>query len=76
MVLFHVIFLLCTTIQPKIRDLINLIFLFVHDHSSKIIRVLIYIFIPFLHDHSTKIRGHSYSTLLHFVETAKSVKLT
>ena len=52
-----------TTIRPKIRALINLIFLFVHDHSTKIIRVLIYIFISFVHDHSTKIRGHSYSLI-------------
>ena len=27
---------MCTTIRPKVRVLINLIFLFVHDHSTKV----------------------------------------
>ena len=36
MVLFHLIFLLCMTIQPKIRVLIDLFLLFAHDHSTKL----------------------------------------
>ena len=36
MVPFHLIFLLCTTIRPKIRVLIDLFLLFAHDHSTKI----------------------------------------
>ena len=39
MVFFHLIFLLCTTIPLKIRVLINLFFLFVHNHSTKVIEV-------------------------------------
>ena len=81
MVLYHLFFLLCTTIRQRLRVLTYLFFLyahnhfikiwgplpfiitFVHDHSTKKIRVLIYIFISFVHDHSTKIRGHSYSLI-------------
>ena len=36
MILFHLFFLLCTTIRPKIRVLIELIYLFLHDHLTKI----------------------------------------
>ena len=36
MVLFHLFFLFCTTIQPKIRSLIDLFLLFAGDHSTKI----------------------------------------
>ena len=37
MVLFHLIFLLCTTIQPKIRILIHLfLFSFAQDHPTKL----------------------------------------
>ena len=47
----------------KICGPLPFIITFVHDHSTKKIRVLIYIFISFVHDHSTKIRGHSYLLL-------------
>ena len=36
MVLFHLIFLLCTTIRPKIRVHTDLFLLFAHDHSTKV----------------------------------------
>ena len=36
MVLFHLFFLLCTIIRPKRRVLIDLFFLFVHNHPTKI----------------------------------------
>ena len=36
MVLFHLFFLFCTTIRPKIRSLTDLYLLFAHDHSTKI----------------------------------------
>ena len=36
MVLFHLIFLLCTTIRPKIRVHTDLFLLFAHDHSTKL----------------------------------------
>ena len=55
MVLFHLIFLLCTTIRPKIRVLIDLFLLCAHDHSTKIYGLLSFIF-SFVYDHSTKIR--------------------
>ena len=35
MVLFHLFILQCTIIPPKIRVLIDLFLLFVHDHSTK-----------------------------------------
>ena len=43
MVLFHLFFLLCTTIRPKIRVLIDLFLLFAHDHSTKMYGPLSYI---------------------------------
>ena len=39
---------LCTVIRPKNRVLINLLFLFVHDHSTKLGVTLILLFILFL----------------------------
>ena len=36
MILFHLFFLLCTTIRPKIRVLINLLFLFVQRPFDKV----------------------------------------
>ena len=36
MVLFHLFFLLCMTIRPKVRSLIDLFLLLAHDHSTKI----------------------------------------
>ena len=39
---------LCTTIRPKNRVLINLLFLFVHDHSTKLGVTLTLLFILFL----------------------------
>ena len=39
---------LCTTIRPKNRVLINLLFLFVHDHSTKLGVTLTILFILFL----------------------------
>ena len=39
---------LCTTIRPKNRVLINLLFLFVHDHSTKSDVTLTVLFILFL----------------------------
>ena len=36
MIFFYLFSLLCTTIRPKIRVLIDLFFLFVHDHSTKV----------------------------------------
>ena len=48
MVPFHFFFLLCTTIRPKIRFLINLLFLFEHDHSTKLGVALSLYFILFL----------------------------
>ena len=43
MVLFHLLFLLCTTIRPKISVLIDLFVLFAHDHSTKIYSPLSFI---------------------------------
>ena len=34
MVLFHVIFLVCSTIEPKIRDITDLFLLDTYDHST------------------------------------------
>ena len=39
---------LCTTIRPKNRVLINLLFLFVHNHSTKLGVTLTFLFIIFL----------------------------
>ena len=35
MVLYHLFFLLCTAIRPRVRVLTNLFLLFVHDHLTK-----------------------------------------
>ena len=43
MVFFHLFFLLCTTIQPNIRVLIDLFLLFAHDPSTKMYGPLPYI---------------------------------
>ena len=69
------------TIRPKIKSLIDLLFLFSHDHLTKIydplsfilslrttIRPKIRVFINlFAHDHSTKARGHSYPFIYSFL---------
>ena len=44
MVLFHLIFLLCMSIQPKIRVLIGLFLFFAQDHSTKIYGRFFHIF--------------------------------
>ena len=54
MVLFHLIFLLYTTIRPKISVHTNLFLLFAHDHSTFGPLSLI---LSLVHDHSTKIYG-------------------
>ena len=46
--LSFIIHSLCTTIRPKNRVLINLLFLFVHDHSTKLGVTLTLLFILFL----------------------------
>ena len=60
------VFYLYRTIRPKIRVLINLIFLIVNDHSTTKIRVLINLFL-FVHGHSTKVRSHSYFFIYSFL---------
>ena len=55
-VLFHLIFLLCITIRPKIRVHTNSFLLFAHDHSTKVYGPLSLI-LSFVHDHSRKIYG-------------------
>ena len=50
---FHLFFLLCTTIRPKIRVLIDLFLLFVRDHSTEIYDPLSFI-LSLVHDYSTK----------------------
>ena len=70
MVLFHLIFLLCMTIQPKIRAHTDLFLFFVIDHSTKVYGPLSFILsfgttirpkikihtdlFLYVHDHSTK----------------------
>ena len=77
MILFHLFFLLCTTIRPKIRVFIDLFILFAHDYSIKIYGPLsflffctiirpktsafINLFLLFGYDHSTKIHGLFFS---------------
>ena len=53
MVFFHLIFLFCSTIRPKIRVLIDLFVLCARDHSTEIYDPLSFI-LPFEDDHSTK----------------------
>ena len=55
MVLFNLIFHLCTTIQPKIMVLIDLFLLCAHGHSTEMYGPVSYI-LSFVHDHSTKTR--------------------
>ena len=43
MVLFHLFFLLCMTIRPKIRSLIELFLLFANEHFTKIYDLLSFI---------------------------------
>ena len=57
MVLFHLFFLLCTTIWAKIRVIIDLFRLFANDSLTKIFGALSFIF-SFAHDDSTKNQGH------------------
>ena len=66
MVLFHLTFLLCTTIRPKIRVAIDLFLFCAHDHSTKIYGLLSFFFL-FVHNHSTKVRSHSYSLIYSFL---------
>ena len=50
MVLFHLIFLLCTTIRPNISVLTVFFLLFSHYHSIKLYGPLSFI-LSFVHDH-------------------------
>ena len=43
------------TIRPKIRVIINLFLLCVHDHSTEIYGPLSFV-LSFVHDHSTRVR--------------------
>ena len=52
-VLYHLFFLLCATIQPRVRVLTDSFLLFVQDHSTKIYGPLS-LNLYFVHDHSTK----------------------
>ena len=64
MVLFHLFFLLCTTIRPRLAHdhstkmylPLSFILSFAYEHSTKI-RVLIDVFLLFVPDHSTKFQG-------------------
>ena len=58
MVFFYLIFLLYTTIRPKIRVLIDFFFYF-HSTIRPKIRVLINLFILLVHDHFTKNQGRN-----------------
>ena len=55
MVLFNLIFLLCTSMRTKIRVLIDLFLLCAHDHLTKMYRPLSFT-LSFVYDHSTKMR--------------------
>ena len=52
MVLFHLIFLLCTTIRPKIRVLSDLFLLFAHDYLTERYGPPSFI-LSFVHNHSS-----------------------
>ena len=52
--LSYIFFFFCTTIQPRLRVLTCLIFLYAHNHLIKICGPLPFI-ITFEHDHSTKV---------------------
>ena len=54
-VLFHLLFPLCTTIRPRLRVFTDLFLLFAHDHLTEMCRPLSFI-LSFVYDHSTKIR--------------------
>ena len=54
MTLFHLIFLLSTTIRPKIRVHTDLYLFFVQDHSTKVYCPLCFI-LSFVYDHPTKV---------------------
>ena len=63
MVLFRLFFLLCTTIRPKNRALIDLFLLCAHDHSTELYGPLSFILFS-VHDHSTKTWGpHWFNSL-------------
>ena len=62
-VLTYLFFLHAHNHLIKICGPLPFIITFVHDHSTKKIRVLIYIFISFVHHQSTKTRRHSYSLI-------------
>ena len=55
MVLFHLCFLLCTTIRPRLRILTDLFLLFAHDHMTEVYGPLAFI-LSFVYDHITKIK--------------------
>ena len=69
MALTYLFFLCAHNHLIKICGPLPFIISFVHDHSTKQIRVLIYIFISFVHVHSTKIKGHSYSLIYSLIHT-------
>ena len=62
-------FYLHTTIRPNYMVLFHLFFLQCTTIRSKI-RVLINLFSILVHDHSTKVRGHSYSLIYYFLNSA------
>ena len=62
-------FFLHTTIRPNYMVLFHLFFLQCTTVRSKI-RVLINLFSILVHDHSTKVRGHSYSLIYYFLNSA------
>ena len=58
MVLFHLFFLLCRTILPKVGSL--LIYFYLYMTIRPKIRVLInFLLLLFIHNHSTKVRSHT-----------------
>ena len=61
MFLFHLLFLLCTTIRPRIMVLIDLFLLFAHGHSTKMYGPLSFI-LSFANDNSTKNCGSHWFT--------------
>ena len=56
MVLFHLLFLLCTITRPKIRILGDLFLLFDHDYLTEIYGPLSFI-LSFVHNHSSNTQG-------------------
>ena len=55
MVFFHLFFLLCTTIWPRVRVFTYLFLWFVHDHSTEVCGPLLLI-LSFVYDYPTKIK--------------------